>query len=447
MNKISSLGTLLNCEDIVYSPEISVTTNSNIRGDIFIPIRGERFDGHNYIKGAIDNGSKIALCEKNYYDANQSALTGLPLLITDNTLYAYQKIALWHRRLFNIPFIAITGSSGKTTLKEMTALLFPGSIKTHANENNDIGVAKNILNITDLHKAAIIEMGMRGSGEIKRLIEIIEPDIAVITNVSNAHIGQFSDFKALLNAKKEAFDYSSGLCLAMESDLRDDLMANIPQERQVVCSIDDSTARFSLNNLSITSEGARFTLKLDKDSVDLYIPTVFNRGIAEDAAMACIIRYLITKTTDGIDVIQGFEPLANRGRVYRNVRGATLISDAYNANPASMKYAIDSLSQQKEREKTAFLGDMKELGSDAPVFHEDIGRYLGHKGITRLVTYGEYAQDYRRGAIDMGMDPSDVIIAGSIDEVQAYLNIYNKAGNAILVKGSHSTLFHTLYLD
>lgn len=444
MPSLSSLGRLNNAPDSTYSPALTISTNSNIKADIFIPLRGEKFDGHDFISEAISNGSGIALCSQGYYEQNADKLNNFPLLIVEDTLAAYQTIALWHRRLFDIPFVAITGSSGKTTLKEMLALLFEGSLKTYANENNDIGVAKTLLNIDDTHSAGIIEMGMRGSGEIKRLVEIIEPDVAVITNVSYAHIGQFPDFDALLNAKKEAFDYSKGYCVMISNGNTEKLSKNIDPSRLIVCHWDDNAAGYSLNNLTIDSNGARFTLVLDGNKVGLHLPSAFNQGIVEDAALACISHYLIKKDIASLKKIESFEPLDSRGRVYTSKGGGTIISDAYNANPSSMRYAIDTLYNQREPLKIACIGDMLELGDESPKYHYDIGKYAAEKGVLVLITCGTYADSYRQGAIDGGMPASKVTIEHNLDEVQTLVNHYNTLGHAILIKGSHSTMFYTL---
>lgn len=442
--QLSALGTPLNCEDITYSLEITVSTNSNILAQIFIPLKGEKFDGHDFITDALDNGSTIALCSNEYFKQNQAQLAHLPLVLVEDTLTAYQTIALWHRRLFDIPVVAITGSSGKTTLKEMLALLFDDSLKTHANENNDIGVAKTLLNIDDTHKAAIIEMGMRGSGEIKRLVEIIEPDVAVITNVSYAHIGQFADYDTLVNAKKEAFDYSKGLCVMIANGNTEKLSKNIDPARLIVCYRDDDTRKYSMDDLTITSDGARFTLKLDGKSIDLYLPNAYNQGIVEDAVLACITNYLIAEDINNLKKIEEFEPLESRGKVYKNSHGATIISDAYNANPSSMRYAIDTLSNQKETLKIACLGDMLELGDESPQYHYEIGKYLAQKGINIIIAYGNYSDSYRQGAVDGGIQGSKIVLANDLDNVQTLVNHYNGHGHAILIKGSHSTMFYTL---
>lgn len=444
MHFLSSLGRLQNAPDSSYSRALTISTNSNIKADIFIPLRGEKFDGHDFIKDAIENGSGLVACSEEYYNKNTDKLKGTPLLIVPDTLAAYQRIALWHRRLFNIPFIAITGSSGKTTLKEMLALLFEGSLKTYANENNDIGVAKTLLNINDTHSAGIIEMGMRGSGEIKRLVEIIEPDVAVITNVSYAHLGQFPNFDALINAKKEAFDYSKGLCVMIGNDNTEKLSRNIDRSRLVVCHRDDDTQQYSMNNLTIDSDGARFRLKLDGNRIDFHLSSAFNQGIVEDAALACITHYLMKKDITALKRIEEFEPLDSRGKVYQSKKGGTIISDAYNANPSSMRYAIDTLYNQKEPLKIACIGDMLELGDESAQYHYDIGKYLAEKRICLLITCGTYADSYRQGAIDGGMPASKVMIEHNLDEVQTLVNHYNTPGHAILIKGSHSTMFHTL---
>lgn len=443
-HQLSALGTLINSKDITYSPEITVSTNSNILAQVFIPLKGEKFDGHHFIADALSNSSTIALCSNEYFKQNRAQLEHLPLVVVEDTLTAYQTIALWHRRLFDIPVIAITGSSGKTTLKEMLALLFKGSLKTHANENNDIGVAKTLLSINDTHKAAIIEMGMRGSGEIKRLVEIIEPDVAVITNVSHAHIGQFPDFASLLNAKKEAFDYTKGFCVALDDENTQKLMHGIEVSRQVICYRDSAGKPYSLNSLNIDSDGARFSLSLEGKSLNLNMPNAYNRGIVEDAALACIANYLIEKDIDNLKNIEEFEPLESRGKVYTNSHGATIISDAYNANPSSMRYAIDTLSNQKETLKIACLADMLELGEESPRYHYDIGKYLAQKGINIIIAYGNYSDNYRQGAVDGGMQRSKIVLANDLDEVQTLINHYNSPGHAILIKGSHSTMFYTL---
>lgn len=189
---------------------ISTDTREITSGSVFIPLVGDKFDGHRFLVQAFEQGASLAFCSQNHYEAHQDELSGLALILVEDTLNAYQSLATFWRRLLKIPVIAITGSSGKTSTKEILNQVLTPFFKVHrteANFNNQIGVPKTLLALRPEHQVAIVEMGMRGLGQIAELCEIAQPDYGVITNIGPVHLSELGSMENIIRAKWELADY------------------------------------------------------------------------------------------------------------------------------------------------------------------------------------------------------------------------------------------------
>lgn len=351
-------------DDRLLSPVagISTDTRSIAPGDVFLALRGDRFDGHAFVEQAIAQGAIAAIVD-------HSIGEDLPLLIVPDTLAAYQAIAGCYRQQFAIPVIAVTGSVGKTTTKELISavLATQGAVlKTQANCNNEIGVPKTLLELRPDHDFAVIEMGMRASGEIALLTQIAQPDIAVITNVGTAHIGRLGSEEAIARAKCE-------------------LLAELPTDGIAVLNHDNplllKTAQQVWSGRSITYglEGGDLhgelldpeTLLVDGIKLPLPLPGRHNAlNYLAAIAVAKLLKLDLTPLTQGLRV----ELPQGRSRRCDLPNDVVILDETYNAGLESMLAAIELLAATPGTRHIAVLGTMKELGDRAADLHHRVGQ-------------------------------------------------------------------------
>ncbi len=343
---------------------ISTDTRALQPGQLFLALRGEHFDGHRFIEQAIALGAVAAIVDTPHPQ-------NLPQILVPDTLQAYQTLGRWWREQFAIPVIAITGSVGKTTTKELiaAALQKVGPVlKTEANFNNEIGVPKTLLNLTSDHAFAVIEMGMRGRGEIATLAQIARPDIAVITNVGTAHIGRLGSREAIAQAKCE-------------------LLAEMPATSQAILNADHpllpDTARqvWSGKTLAygLTAGDLRGTLRndstLEVDGIHYTLPLVGRHNALNFLAVIALFRAL---GLDDTPIRTGLAVRLPEGRAQQHQlpQDILLLDESYNAGPESMAAALKLLAETPGKRHIAVLGPMKELGDYATSLHQEVGQLV-----------------------------------------------------------------------
>lgn len=424
---------------------VSSDSRKIAQGDLFVALRGEHFDGYEFVATAAQAGAVAALVNADSHQGQVASgkeqgtrpAPGIPLLLVDDTRLALGRLAAWWRRQFDISLVAITGSNGKTTVKEMLAAILreaAGSadavLATQGNFNNDIGMPLTLLKLNAAHRYAVIEMGMNHSGEIDNLTQIAAPDVALINNASGAHLAGLGSVEAVAQAKGEIF-------------------AGLQHHGTAVINADDAHAplwralagahpllEFGLDpqaDVRGAWQPRGFGLRLDVTapqgifSADLQVPGAHNARNALAATAAAIVLNIPLETI--AKGLEGFGGVAGRLQRKTALHGASLIDDTYNANPASLRAAISVLAQAAGK-RILVLGDMGELGGDAPRFHAEIGGEARRAGIERLYALGTLSGNAVR---EFGSGAQHF---ERIEDLQAALEKELDANTTVLVKGS-----------
>ena len=428
----------------IYINDVSTDTRTITPGSLFIPIIGENFDGHNFIETAFEKGAKVCLSEKDI-------ITDGILIKVSDTKKALRDFAQYYRSLFKIPVVAITGSTGKTTTKDMIASVLSQKyniLKTEGNFNNEIGLPLTIFKIDDKTEVVVLEMGMNNFGEIHNLSKIAKPQIAIITNIGVSHIENLGSRDGILRAKNEIFDYldKNGIKI-LNGD--DDMLIELKNEcpfgkckEQHFYSLKNKESAYATNIIEKGLNGITATINYFKKSFDVNIKLP-GKHMVSNALVATTVGEKFGLTKEQIKKgIEEFNASKMRMDII-NTHKYTIINDVYNANPTSMKASLDVLSIAKGR-KVAILGDMLELGEHSSKFHYEIGEYAVKKGIDELVFIGNLAK-YMFAASKNILKEADFNTNINYFKTQEEFlsNIKNilKNGDNILVKASRSMKF------
>ncbi|GFE57531.1 UDP-N-acetylmuramoyl-tripeptide--D-alanyl-D-alanine ligase [Geobacter sp. AOG1] len=417
---------------------VSTDSRTVKAGELFIPLRGERFDGHDYMDAAVERGCSVLLADTTWL-AEHPLPAGVCCIAVADTLRALGDLAAFYRRRFSVPLVGVTGSNGKTTTKEMLAAILSltgEGLKTSGNLNNLIGLPQMLLQLTPAHRWGVLEMGMSEPGEIARLAEITAPHVGVITNAFPAHLETMGSVDAVARAKGELFmGLAEGSVAVYNAD--DARIAALPVPAGV------TRLSFGLHGADVTAvqiegrgrHGQQFVLQLPEASMTVTLRAygrhnIYNALAAAAAAVALGIGPALIR--EGLET---FTPYDKRFKV-EEVDGVVLIDDSYNANPASMAAALVTLQELKEEGRAvAVLGDMLELGTDTGQSHQDVGR-LAAGCVDRLYLVGGMAEVVASGAIAAGLAEEQIIVAPTHDKLIADLARRTLPGDVILVKGS-----------
>lgn len=416
----------------------AVSTDSRVAmpGGLFIPLTGERLDGHDYISKAFENGAVAALTQREAIPA-----VGKLLIQVRDTSAALRELAAYYRGKFNIPFVGITGSVGKTSTKDMVAGVLGRRFKvlsTEGNLNNEIGVPLTIFRLEEKHEAAVLEMGMSGFGEISRLTAIVRPAIAIITNVGMSHIEKLGSRNNILKAKLEILEGlgSNGLVVLNRDDNLLDGVKSLLNHRTVSYGLEEG-ADYRAGNINSSGEGGiDFELTVEGRSYDVHLPVPGVHNVNNALAAVAAGRELNVPMEDIIEGIVGYKPGKMRLDII-SVNGLKIINDTYNASPQSMKAALDVLEEIGMTGcRIAVLGDMLEMGDWAREAHAEVGRYAAGKRLSRLITVGPNAAYIGGGAIEAGFPEEAVSIFSSNKEAARFIEKIVQNGDTILIKGS-----------
>lgn len=429
-------GSLLNSVKNQKIKGISIDTRTLKTGDLYIPIKGERFDGHDFIDEAVEKGAIAYLTEKK--DCIHKSIN---VVLVENTLKALHDLALFYRKKFSIPFIAVTGSSGKTTTKDMVASVLEQKykvLKTQGNLNNEIGLPLTLFQLEDYHEMAVIEMGMSDLGEISTLVHMVYPDIAIITNIGSAHIEHLESKEKIFEAKKEILEtLTEGQLALLNGD--DTYLNTIKNSKFKVSFIGlknnflDLKAKGILNQENEVSFYVENTYK-NIERFYLKLPGIHN---VYNSLMAIYLGKYYNLNHNTIQQgLNKFIPSKMRMDIFENGQ-IKVINDVYNANPDSMRAALSVLRDiGKQKRKIAILGDMLEMGKWAEEAHIKIGKVLLENNIDILIGVGQCAKYYITGALSQGISKEKALFFKTNKEVIDYITTIIKNGDVFLVKGS-----------
>lgn len=440
-------------------------------GGVFLATIGEKTDGHRFVSQVFEAGACLAVVQKTPEQVQEESGTdcsrwGSYVLVKDS-LQALKDIAECYRRKLDIRIVGITGSVGKTSTKEFIAGVLTerlNVLKTEGNFNNEIGVPLTLLRIRENHEAAVVEMGISDFGEMHRLSKMVRPDVCVITNIGQCHLENLKTREGILKAKSEIFDFMAEdgeVCLNGEDDKLSALtevkghmphffgLGGNPAEEVAAGNIEshglwgsDAVLRFRQSGApGSAADGAEIAGDAAELSVHVPLPGV--HMVLNAAAAACVAGLFGLSRQEIVRGIAKIEPVSGRNNLIRLPR-YTLIDDCYNANPASMRAAIDLLAMA-DTEKVAILGDMFELGENSDALHAGVGEYAAAAGIDRILCVGENslqtfqaAADHAEGTRHIVHFPDrEALLKALEQEPEEYV----PEGSTVLIKASHGMEF------
>jgi len=403
-------------------------------GELFIPLRGERYDGHDYLAQAVRNGAAACLSEE--------VVAGLtiPVVQVRDTLKALGDLAAAVRQRFAGPVIGVTGTSGKTTTKEMLAAILartgPG-LKSAGNFNNLIGVPLTLFGLLPEHRWAVIEMGMSARGEIARLAQIAAPQLGVITNVGAGHLESLGGISGVARAKGELFIAlpPGGTALVNADDAEIGRLPLANGVRRVLFGISPE-AQVRASGITAVEGAVHFTMHLPEGEMPVKLPVPGRHNVQNALAAAAAAWSLEVSPADIAAGLASFRPCPGRMELIELPDDILILEDSYNANPLSMRAALDALYDLgRPGRRLAILGDMLELGPATGALHHEVGTLVAERA-DWLLTLGEQAREMAVGAIANGMPRERTFCADTVEALIGRLRELLKPGDRLLVKGS-----------
>ncbi|WP_446787591.1 UDP-N-acetylmuramoyl-tripeptide--D-alanyl-D-alanine ligase [Macellibacteroides fermentans] len=417
----------------LHNPKVTTDSRNCPFGSIFFALKGENFDGNQYASKALDSGCAYAVID------NPDYITGDRTILVDNVLKTLQQLAHRHRKALGTPVIGITGSNGKTTTKELLAAVLSTKynlLYTEGNLNNHIGVPLTLLRLNHQHEMAIIEMGASHPGDIKELAEIAAPNYGIITNVGQAHLEGFGSFEGVIKTKGELYDYirqtKGKIFIKKENEFLQPIAKGI---EQISYGTDESS--FASGKVASCCPFLIFDWKQQGKIHTVETHLIGSYNLDNVLVAVAIGRYFKIPAERISRAIASYEPNNNRSQ-FKETEHNKLIIDAYNANPSSMKAAIDNFAaMQVDTPKAVILGDMRELGETSDALHAEIVKQIEQAGFDKVYLCGEH----------FSSTGSSFMHFPNIEELMSELTKNPLEGYHILIKGSRGmTLEKTLSL-
>lgn len=419
---------------------VGIDSRKLIPGGLFIATKGERVDGHTFIEQVYKNGAAAVVCEK--APENEE----IPYILVEDSLQALKDIAEYYRQNLAIKVVGITGSVGKTSTKEFIAGVLGQKYKVHktaGNFNNEVGLPLTVLQIRD-EEIAVLEMGISNFGEMHRLSKIARPDICVMTNIGQCHLEFLGSREGILKAKSEIFDFASETAAVFVNG-DDDMLATIGKKTKGetlhygLAAENDVYAK-EIENLGLFGSRCKICFSFEKQEFSVEIPLPGEHMVYNALAAAGVAKFYGLSTEQIARGIASVKPVDGRSNIIRTEK-YTVIDDCYNANPVSMKAAIDLLGTALGR-KVAVLGDMFELGENEKKLHEEVGVYAAAKKIDVLLCVGRLCE-YMAEAAEKNKEGSapKVYYFPEREMLENKLSELLKDGDTVLVKASHGMGF------
>ena len=430
-----------------------VTDSSQVKeGSTFVALKGQRLDGHRFINDAVNRG---AACLVVHRSVRRSDCTGTVVIRVADTLRALGDLAHYRRQKYAPKVLAITGSNGKTTTKEMLFAIFQEAslngtrlrgkvLKTAGNFNNLIGLPLTLLRLSKKHRVAVLELGTNRPGEIKRLAEIAAPDLGTITSVAAAHLEGLSSLAGVAKEKGALFQSIDGSG-TITVNLQDPWVVRLASKfRGKKITYGAGGYVRAESDVRLSADESRFTLRVGAQRCRIRLRFVGQHNISNALGAAAMAHGLGVGLSAIQRGLQKVKPYEMRMEVQR-WRGVGFINDAYNANPASMQAAVSTLAgMPASGDRVAVLGDMFELGKQSQRQHLRFGAQVASAGIDRVYLLGEHAVDVQRGALHAGMPAQRIIIGRNHAEISRLLRRHLKKGDWLLVKGSRGMKMETI---
>lgn len=455
---LDDLTAALDCEPLFSAEKknvrfASISTDSRtIRNNqLFLALKGENFDGHKFIKALINKGVKGFITQAGFTDTldpgTREILQKNRLVVfeTSNTLTALGKLARYQRIRSNVKLVAITGSSGKTTTRQITEEIFKThfhTLATKGNFNNEIGLPATLLNLSHAHEWAVVEMGMNHAGEISRLTRIALPDIAIITNTAAVHLEGVGSVNNVAKAKAEIFEglNENSTAVIPGSDPRRKILEKGAEKnsniKQYLFFGSDKNSDITASDIKNEMNSTRFQIEMEdeKHLFTIHSPALFM--VENSLAAICAAKAAKISINGMKSGIGAFLPVSGRMNIYKLNSSVNIIDDTYNANPASVTAALKTLkSMSRDKNSIAVLGDMLELGEESDTLHRDIGRKAALLGINKLFIFGPQGKHIIKGAVENNL-PAEDIFHGNKKKIAQKVLENCEPGTWVLIKGS-----------
>lgn len=436
--------------------DFSIDSRTIKKDDLFIALSGPNFDGHDYVEQAFHSGGAGSVVSSAVFEQRRASWSvyekGQFFVLVDDPLSALQNLAKWHRKRFDIPLIALTGSNGKTTTKEMIASILAqdGSVlKTEGNLNNHIGLPISLLRLREEHKAAVFEMGINHKGEMAQLCDIAQPTLGLITNIGSAHLEGLGNLEGVALEKGVLFEHIAEKGLAVIN--RDDPHLSTWETRLPLTWTFglDCDADVTARNIAQKDGETRFTLRRNRmnDEIEIELAMPGQHQIQNALAATAVTSSLgvgLNLISEGLKKVKA---LPGRTEMIEK-NGMTILFDAYNANPDSMNAALHLLLKTPcKGRRIALLGEMLELGESSSEAHFELGCKVAQLGINRLIAVGPSAGEIVAGAKSKGMSSDDITINRDAASTAISLKKILKSGDLLLMKASRGMHFEQLLED
>lgn len=432
-------GALLKEADVKEIKAVSTDTRKIEEGTMFIALKGENFNGNNYVLDAFNKGAKIAIVDEVKCDLNELK-EDVALIKVQNTGRALMDLAKFYREKLGLKVVGITGSAGKTSTKDLVAAVLSYKykvFKTKGNFNNEIGLPLMILELDSTYDVAILEMGMRGLGQIKELAEIASPDLGIITNIGISHIEILKTRENILKAKMEIatfFDKNNTLVVCGN----DDFLGALPEaEYKIVKTGVGENFKIGAKNIALEELSSKFTVYDGEKEEEFSLDMPGEHNISNLMLGITIAKELGVSFEEMKRGLKNIEATSMRLELIKK-DGFSILNDCYNSSPVAVKSAIDVMKNIEGKRRIAVLGTMRELGHKSEEAHEEIGKYAKENGIEKVLCFGDFSENIKEG-----YGEGCTVYENKEELIKDLLNIICD-GDIILVKASRSLKFEEI---